>query len=105
MSGNKHQRAASPAPIMTWRERIGVPADYPLHAPTDVERAMEAEIAELRAQGETAEAYRLLNGVLNQFRSALAPYHFDIDEAAIAKIGELARAHVASRGASSGEGK
>lgn len=36
--------------IRTWRERIGVSADFPLHAPTDVERAMEAEIAELRAR-------------------------------------------------------
>lgn len=35
--------------IRTWRERIGQPADFPLHAPTDVERAMEDEIAELRA--------------------------------------------------------
>jgi len=35
--------------VKTWRERIGVGANYPLHAPTDVERAMEAEIAELRA--------------------------------------------------------
>jgi len=35
--------------IRTWRERIGQPADFPLHAPTDVERAMEEEIAELRA--------------------------------------------------------
>lgn len=37
------------APIRTWRERIGQPPEYPLHAPTDVERAMEAEIADLRA--------------------------------------------------------
>lgn len=35
--------------VKTWRERIGQTADFPLHAPTDVERAMEAEIAELRA--------------------------------------------------------
>jgi len=35
--------------VRTWRERIGQNADFPLHAPTDVERAMEAEIAELRA--------------------------------------------------------
>jgi hypothetical protein len=35
--------------IKTWRERIGVAADFPLYAPTEVERAMEAEIAELRA--------------------------------------------------------
>lgn len=36
--------------IMTWRERIGQQANFPLHAPTDVERAMEAEIAELRGR-------------------------------------------------------
>jgi len=34
--------------VRTWRERIGAKPDFPLHAPTDVERAMEAEIAELR---------------------------------------------------------
>jgi hypothetical protein len=39
----------SVVPVKTWRERIGQAADFPLHAPTDVERAMEAEIAELRA--------------------------------------------------------
>jgi hypothetical protein len=37
--------------ISTWRERIGQTADFPLHVPTDVERAMVAEIAELRAVG------------------------------------------------------
>lgn len=36
--------------VKTWRERIGQHPDFPLHAPTDVERAMEAEIAELRMQ-------------------------------------------------------
>jgi len=36
--------------IKTWRERIGAGPDFPLHAPNDVERAMEAEITELRAQ-------------------------------------------------------
>lgn len=34
--------------VRTWRERIGVGTEFPLHAPTDVERAMVAEIAELR---------------------------------------------------------
>jgi hypothetical protein len=34
--------------IATWRERIGAGKDFPLHAPTDVETAMVAEIAELR---------------------------------------------------------
>lgn len=46
--------------IKTWRERIGAGPDFPLHAPTDVERAMEAEIAELRtrfaAPADTATA-------------------------------------------------
>lgn len=41
-------RATPAALIKTWRERIRVGADFPLHAPTDVERAMESEIAELR---------------------------------------------------------
>ena len=40
---------APAAPIKTWRDRIGAGADFPLHGPTDVERAMEAEIAELRS--------------------------------------------------------
>lgn len=35
--------------ISTWRERIGQAEDFPLHVPTDVERAMVAEIADLRA--------------------------------------------------------
>lgn len=38
------------APIRAWRERLGLPADFPLHVPSNVEWAMEAEIAELRAQ-------------------------------------------------------
>jgi hypothetical protein len=33
--------------IKTWRERIGVDETFPLHAPTDVERAMVAQIQEL----------------------------------------------------------
>ncbi|MDQ2822763.1 MAG: hypothetical protein M3Y65_20690 [Pseudomonadota bacterium] len=35
--------------ISTWRERIGQTAEFPLYLATDVERAMVAEIAELRA--------------------------------------------------------
>jgi hypothetical protein len=42
--------------VMTWRERIGVGPDFPLHAPTDVERAMEAEIAELRGLAQVLDA-------------------------------------------------
>lgn len=41
--------AAGQSPVRAWRERMGKPADWPLHAPTDVERVMVAEIAELRA--------------------------------------------------------
>ncbi|KFC61924.1 hypothetical protein [Massilia sp. LC238] len=43
---------ANKTTLKTWRERIGARPDFPLHAPTDVERAMEAEIAELRASIE-----------------------------------------------------
>lgn len=35
--------------VQTWRARIAVGPDFPLHAPTNVERAMEAEIEELRS--------------------------------------------------------
>lgn len=38
-----------PGSVSTWRERIGQTAEFPLHLATDVERAMVAEIAELRA--------------------------------------------------------
>jgi hypothetical protein len=40
--------------ISTWRERIGQTADFPLHVPTDVERAMVAEIADLRVMESRA---------------------------------------------------
>ncbi len=36
------------ATIRTWRQRIGVNKEWPLHAPNDVERAMVAEIVALR---------------------------------------------------------
>jgi hypothetical protein len=35
--------------VKTWRDRLGLGASYPLYHSTAVERAMEAEIAELRA--------------------------------------------------------
>lgn len=35
--------------IKTWRERAGLPPDYPLDCATSVERAMVEEIADLRA--------------------------------------------------------
>ena len=43
------------AAVKTWRQRLGLADAYPLHAPTDVERAMVAEIAELRARVEKLE--------------------------------------------------
>ena len=59
--------------IMTWRERIGQPTDFPLHAPTDVERAMEAEIRELRAQVDHCVcAVDLLRDALEHY-NRLAP--------------------------------
>ncbi|MEW6023566.1 MAG: hypothetical protein AB1807_15665 [Pseudomonadota bacterium] len=47
---NKEQagNGAACAAVQTWRARIGAAPDFPLHAPTNVERAMEAEIADLR---------------------------------------------------------
>jgi hypothetical protein len=39
-----------PLMIKTWRERIGADASFPLHVPTDVERAMVGEIDDLRLQ-------------------------------------------------------
>ncbi|GEM_PF-1697583 len=42
--------------VKTWRERIGAGPEFPLHAPTDVERAMEAEIAELRGAQQDGDA-------------------------------------------------
>ena len=42
--------------VKTWRERLGFGLDFPLHAPTDVERAMESEIAELREAQHSAQA-------------------------------------------------
>jgi hypothetical protein len=40
--------APTAVPVRTWRQRLGLAADFPLFMPTDVERAMVAEIAELR---------------------------------------------------------
>lgn len=40
---------AAPSSVATWRQRIGVDQDYPLDVPTDVERAMVAQIADLEA--------------------------------------------------------
>lgn len=37
------------APVRNWRQRLGLAADFPLFLPSNVEWAMEAEIAELRA--------------------------------------------------------
>jgi hypothetical protein len=46
----------TPAVIKTWRERIGVGPDYQLHAATDVERAMVAEIADWSAWAAALQA-------------------------------------------------
>lgn len=46
---NENSSTSARHTVRTWRQRIGVGADFPLHSPNDVERAMEAEIAELRA--------------------------------------------------------
>lgn len=50
MNQSNEKSSGQGAAIRTWRQRIGAGPDFPLHAPNDVERAMEAEIAELRAQ-------------------------------------------------------
>ena len=42
--------------VPTWRARIGRGSNFPLHVPNDVERAMEAQIAELLAQLVPAKA-------------------------------------------------
>lgn len=70
--------------VKTWRERIGAGPDFPLHAPNDVERAMVAEIAELRggsmaaAPGPRAiraliadDSYAVSFQSVGQYRSAL----------------------------------
>jgi Lar family restriction alleviation protein len=56
-AGQFHARPEdTPITVRTWRERIGVGLDFPLHAPTDVERAMVGEIAELRALIQAQDA-------------------------------------------------
>jgi hypothetical protein len=44
------------AKIKTWRERLGFEADFPLHAATNVESAMVAEIADRCSANEDAAA-------------------------------------------------
>lgn len=83
MSDNKPEvrnvtRAGAPL-IKTWRERIGAAADFPLHVPSDVERAMQAEIDELRASWHVAGP---LNGIPATFRH---------DEGAIARCSYCGR--------------
>jgi hypothetical protein len=50
---NSSGGGAGPA-VRTWRERMGVSTDFPLSMPSSVERAMEEEIAELRANAPHA---------------------------------------------------
>ena len=66
---NGKSEVALGAEVRTWRARIGVGADFPLHAPTDVERAMEAEIAELRACIERVATPAALADMLAQYRN------------------------------------
>lgn len=46
----------SKSTVKTWRERIGFGPEFQLYSATDVERAMEAEIAELRSRDSLAAA-------------------------------------------------
>lgn len=69
--------------VKTWRERLGLGPAYPLHGPTDVERAMVAEIAELRAVVEAQAARAIDTFVAEPF--ALVPgYHMDCERPALA---------------------
>ena len=83
MSGNTSEirnltRVGAPR-IRTWRERIGATSDFPLRVPSEVERAMEAEIAELRASWGAAGP---INGIPATFRH---------DEGAIARCSYCGR--------------
>lgn len=80
----------------TWQERI---AHHPDHTAAEhVDEAKDAEIADLRALLHVQAAHAALNDRLAKFRQALAPYHYDNDDAAIAKIAELVRMDLAARG-------
>lgn len=64
---------AGPA-VRTWRARMGVSADFPLSMPSSVERAMEEEIAELRAE-PTVDRRRIINPLdTPEFRECLDAY-------------------------------
>jgi len=67
LDGLLNRLAAGESHVRSWRERMGKPADWPLHAPTDVERAMVAEIAELRAaaRSQGAPTAQLVIGMAN----------------------------------------
>lgn len=76
--------AAGQSNVSEWRERMGKPADWPLHSPTDVERAMVAEVAELRAQQAAARGVLLV--ILRDVHDTLSSEsdsdidHFEDDE-------------------------
>jgi hypothetical protein len=55
---------APAAPIKTWRERLGLPADFPMHIPSNVEHAMLSEIAELRGSLTESELTLAARAVL-----------------------------------------
>jgi len=57
--------------VKTWRERLGFGPDFPLHAPTDVERAMEAEIADLRAALSSTDLEIRMNDTQNKLSNKL----------------------------------
>jgi len=78
--------------IRTWRERIGVGANFPLHVPTDVERAMEAEIAELRdhiAQPATLLGEEELAGLRRFDECARDGEGYDVPAEMMARLAEI----------------
>jgi hypothetical protein len=64
--------------ISTWRERIGQAADFPLHVPTDVERAMVAEIAELRAAAAVTACQARIANLEDALRYYAQGQHFSV---------------------------
>lgn len=93
--------------ISTWRERIGQAADFPLHVPTDVERAMVAEIAELRAAAffnvPAAPEFRPLDNFSSdevrntEVRKSIAdPYKKDDDEGVALVLEMMGKAGIAT---------
>jgi len=80
---------APAAPVRTWRERLGLQADFPLHVPSNVEWAMEAEIAELRRALTQSESTLAARDVLAERQRQVdrEGYSHENDDAHI--LGEL----------------